>query len=542
MASDLDRLCGLLDSGDAELQCAVARVLRELKPKDPAVRKALVGALKSSNDTVRLYAVEALAAIDVEPALPHLVPLLAAPDPIRSRVTQILSTAGAGAVKALRDHLDAKDPQVRKGVLDIFGRLKDVDTTDVLFAGLLDPDLDVVRKAAQAYRQRIESMPPAEKGKALKKILEFMESPKVQKAKTPLASCLLIVGALRDPSAAKAVLKYLDRKMPPAARNHALLALQGVPLEGAAAKAVAAKLLPLLGEADFNEIVKPALDVLHKIPLGKEEAERTMKLLGSPHGAVRHYALRALGSIGGPAAAAPLLEALTGDDPRLAESAAASLGSNPDFAPVLVKALEKQDDAQKQWKIVNILRAYKNVLDKSVVKKFLGKGLGLLEKKQSGFQVYFEIARSAAPDLLKETLLKRGRELLSKGRAEDAERHLRVLERDDLATPESDFALATAQLRGQHLDLAGAGRDRGQAVYLFAKLSRREGFPLVKKLEKDAALVTAEGLLYLGFALVERQGAERDMGASILKLVAKKYGSKEAGKVAKQKLKTQGAG
>ena len=542
MASDLKRLCGLLDSGDAELQCAVARVLRELKPRDPAVRKALVAALKSPNDTVRLYAVEALAAIDVEPALPYLVPLLGAPDPIRSRVAQILSTAGSAAVKALRDHLDSKDPQVRKGVLDIFGRLKEVDTTDALFAGLLDPDLDVVRKAAQAYRQRIESMPQAEKGKALKKILEFMESSKVQKAKTPLASCLLIVGALRDPVGAKPVLKYLDRKMPPAVRNHALLALHSLLLEGAGAKAVASKLLPLLGEADFNEIVKPALDVLYKIPLGKDETGRMMKLLASSHGAVRQFALRALGTIGGVAAAGPLIEALLGDDPRHAESAAASLGSNPDFAPLLVRALEKQEDIQKQWKVVNILRTYKNVLDKGSVRKFLAKGLGMLEKKQSGFQAYFEIARSAAPELLKETLLKRGRELLAKGRTEDAERHLRVLERDDLASPDSDLALATAQLRGQRLDLTGAGRDRGQAIYLFSKLARREGFPFLKKLEKDAGLLTVEGLLYLGFALVERQGAERDAGAGILKLVAKKYGSKEAGKIAKQKLKTQGAG
>jgi hypothetical protein len=281
---------------------------------------------------------------------------------------------------------------------------------------------------------------------------------------------------------------------------------------------------------------------LGRLPLGKDETDRVMKFQESPHGPVREYALRALGTIGSAAAAAPLVDALTGDDPRQAEAAAASLGSNPDFAPLLVKALDKQEDVQKQWKIVNILRTYKNVLDKGTLRKFLSKGLGMLEKKQSGFQAYFEIVRSAAPDLLRETLLKKGRDLLSKGRAEDSERHLRFLERDDLATPESDFALAAAQLRGQRLDLAGAGRDRGPALYLFSKLSRKEGFPFLKKLEKDAGLLTADGLLYLGFALIERQGAERDAGAAILKLVSKKYGSKEQGKTAKQKLKTQGAG
>src|SRR5438045_2982296 len=141
MPSDLDRLCGMLEADDAELQCAVARVLRELKPKDPPVRKALVAALKASNDAVRLYAVEALAAIDPAGVLPHLVPLLSASEALRSRANQLLSQAGSAAADALRDHLDAKDPQVRKGVLDLLGRLKDVDTTDSLFAGLLDADL-----------------------------------------------------------------------------------------------------------------------------------------------------------------------------------------------------------------------------------------------------------------------------------------------------------------------------------------------------------------------------------------------------------------
>ena len=115
MANELERICRLLDEGDAELQIAVARILRELKPKDAAARKSLVGALKSQNEMVRLYALEALAAIDVEAALPHLVPMLGGSDAVRARASQILIGAGASAAKALRDHLDSKDPQVRTG-------------------------------------------------------------------------------------------------------------------------------------------------------------------------------------------------------------------------------------------------------------------------------------------------------------------------------------------------------------------------------------------------------------------------------------------
>jgi HEAT repeat protein len=540
MANELERLCKMLDEGDAELQCAAARVLRELKPKEPGVRKALVAALKASNDTVRVYAVEALAAIDVEAALPHFVPLLAGPENLRSRATQAFLAAGEAAVKVLKDHLDAKDAQVRKGVLDILGRLPGVDTTDTLFAGLLDSDLEVVKKAGQAYRQRVEAMSAAEKTKALKKILEFMESPRVQKIKTPLATCLLIVGALRDPAAAKAVLRYVDKKMPPAVRNHALLALGSISLEGKDAQAAVGKLLPLLDEEDFQGIGKPALDVLYKLAPGKEHSDRLLKLQKSGGSQVKAYALRALGALGSSQAGDALLEALWSEDGRVADSAAQSFRTNPDYIPLLVKALEKQEDVAKAWKVVHLLTGFKNVLEKGLVRKFLARALSMLDRKESGFQAFFEVARAAAPDLAKKEVLDKGRGLLKKGKYEEAERALRLLQRDDLASPESDLALATAILRQQRLDVTGASRDQGHAVQLVLKLSRKDGFPLVKQLEKEASLLTPDGLLYLGFALIERQGAERDAGGAILKLVAKKYGSKEAGQVAKSKLKTQG--
>jgi HEAT repeat protein len=540
MANELERMCKLLAEGDAELQIAVARVLRELKPKDAAVRKALAGTLKSENEMVRLYALEALAEIDLPSALPHVVPMLGGPEAVRARASQILMGAGAAAAGPLRDHLDSKDPQVRKGILDILGKLPGVDTTESLFAGLLDPDLEVVKRAAQAYRQRIESMAAGDKAKALKKIIEFMESSKVQKAKTPLASCLLIVGALRDASSVKIVLKYLDRKMPSPVRNHALLALFSLPLQGKDAAAAVGKLLPLLEESEYNDIVKPALDVLWKLAPGKEHGDRLLKLQKSGMAPVRMYVVKALGSIGSVQAGDSLVDALLSDDPRLSETADGALRGNPDFIQILVKALDKQEDVAKAFKIVNVLKAFKNVLDKSLVKKFLSKAFSMLDKKESGFQVYFEIVRSASPDLAKKEVVGRGRDLLKKKEFEDAERVLRLVQRDDLTTPEGDLALAIAQLRQQRLDPTGAGRDQGNAIGLFLKLSRKEGFNLLKQLEKESGLVSPEGLLYLGFAFTERQGADRDLGGAILKLVAKKFGSKEEGKIAKQKLKTQG--
>jgi hypothetical protein len=134
----------------------------------------------------------------------------------------------------------------------------------------------------------------------------------------------------------------------------------------------------------------------------------------------------------------------------------------------------------------------------------------------------------------------RGRDLLKSKDFEEAERVLRLVQSNDLGTPEGDLAMGIAQLRQQRLDPTNAGRDMGNAIGHFLKLSRREGYDFLKQLDKEASLVSPEGLLYLGFAFTERQGADRDLGGAILKLVAKKFSSKEEGKIAKQKLKTQG--
>jgi hypothetical protein len=195
--------------------------------------------------------------------------------------------------------------------------------------------------------------------------------------------------------------------------------------------------------------------------------------------AVRAYAVKALGAVGNVDAGEALLESLWSDDPRLSETAAGAFRSNPDYVPLLAKALDKQEDVQKAFKVVHLLVQFKNVLDKGLVKKFLAKSLSMLDKKESGFQTYFEVVRAAGPDLAKKDVLAKGRELLKKGKFEEAERALRLLQRDDLAAPESDLALAAAQLRQQRLDVGGAARDQGHAIQLVQKLGRKEGYPLL---------------------------------------------------------------
>jgi hypothetical protein len=407
-------------------------------------------------------------------------------------------------------------------VLDVLARLPGVDPLEALFSALSDPDPETARKAVAAFRTRLETLKDDGKAKALKKLLDFAGTAKAKKTPRALASALQVVAAFKDASAAKDVLVHADRKSDPAVRGAALQS----------PAAVQGRLLPLLEDADFPGTVKPALEILWKLPVAKEHADRIQKLLKSAVGPVRHFALKALGQAGSSSAGSSLVDALLGNDPRLAETADVSLRSNPDYVPVLARALA--------FKIVNVLKAFKNVLEKSFVKKCMTRTLSMLDKKQGGFQAYFEIVRAAAPALAKDEALDRGRELLKKRKHEEAERVLRLLQRDDLSSPEADLALGAAQLLQQRLDPVNAGRDSGNAVSLFLKVSRKPGFDFLKQLDKESGALGPEALLYLGFAFAERQGEDRDRGGEILKLVAKKFAAKEQGKAAKAKLKTQG--
>ena len=124
---------------------------------------------------------------------------------------------------------------------------------------------------------------------------------------------------------------------------------------------------------------------------------------------------------------------------------------------LVIRHTRAEEDAGRAWKLANVLRVHRDAIDESTVASFLKRCLALHEKRGPVFQVYFEILRSVAPGELREAILKRARELMKK-RVEDADRMLRLLEREDLATGASDYLLAISQLRTLNKDIAMAPR------------------------------------------------------------------------------------
>ncbi|MBI2931437.1 MAG: HEAT repeat domain-containing protein [Planctomycetes bacterium] len=530
--SETEKIVRMLEEGGAELQCAAAMVLGELR--STAARPALLKALKSDNETLRLYAVEALGKIDPKEAAPHLVPMLATSGRLRARIQQVLLSIGEEVVPMLQRHIDKAEPELRRAILEVLGQFKAVDLSDTMFDALADKNPEVARQAAEALRARFAGVAGPDREKAVKQVVRFLDR------KLPPASTvagLRLLGDLRDPAGVRAALGYVDGKREVSIRTAALEALSVMDLSKDADR-VAPKVLALVDE---EPLVSAALAVLGKLAIPREQGDRVLRLLESRHAAVRLYAIQALGALGGARAAEGLVAGLFSPDRRIADEATRALQGNHAFAPAILKALQAEENVGRAWKIAGVLRAHREAIDAATVKAFLAKCLKLHEKNSAVAQVYGEILRSVAPAVFRDAVVKRGRELMKKRKHEDAERLLRLVAQEDLATSESDFALAEALLVTLRKDLATARLDRSHAVGLFSKLIRRADYPVVKELEKDAAMVGAPSLLYLGFVMIERQGAEREFGAGVLRLVAKKFGRAKEGETARAKLKTQGA-
>jgi HEAT repeat protein len=542
MAKDiLEQLCDLLKAPDAELQCAAAKVLGALKVKDEGPRKALVGAFRAANPMVVAYAVDALGRMGDAVVLPDLVAAFAAPQQAREKALAAVAGFGTAALPALREALAHKDLNIRRGAAEALGRIAGDAALEGLLGTVRDADEETVRIAVGHLRKRIEGMGEKDRDALLARARKMLDTGAVKKSPRALSALLKLLGFLRRPSAVPDLLVYVDRKLPAEARRNALVSLAHLDLGGVDAKAVTARLLPLLGEEDFAQIVSPALSVLWKVPVPKAMASKVMALQKSPHGPVRAFATRALGTVGTAEAADALLAGLAAADFRDREMAANSLRASPAFAPKLAAALEKAKDPAQAWAIAGVLRGYREGLDKALAKKLVARAAALLAKSdEERAKAFLEAGRHAVPDAARAALLKGGMAWLKKGRFEVAEGFLRHFERDDASTPEGLYGLAVARFKRGTTALDASAHGKNPGLPLFARLVRLGGFPVAKRLAADRKLFTPQDLLYLGFFFVEQPGAERTFGAEALKVLLKAHPKSAEAKSARQRLTTEG--
>jgi hypothetical protein len=298
-----------------------------------------------------------------------------------------------------------------------------------------------------------------------------------------------------------------------------------------------AKLFPLLEEREFSEVTRLTLELLDIHGLPDDARTLLTELMQSPHGDVQKFALRKMGEVGSPATVRTLVEQLGDDDYRKRDVAASSLRKIPEARAALIKELLVCDDASKAWSIVELLASLEGKWRQDTLDalwKRLQKAIDDEDRIQAAF---VHALRQAGAEFVYDKLAAEGARLVKAKKYKEAAAFLTPLKDFAAFKPEDKFHLALAQLKLHAHTVASHRQHPG--VDLLIELYRNTAYPLFETLRKEKNF-TPEEFFAVGFSLVERAGAERNLGRDLLEHVAEKFPRNKIGKNAKNKLKLLG--
>jgi HEAT repeat protein len=527
----------MLQSADGMRRCAAAMVLAELKPKDPEVVRALGTALRDANQLLSRYILEAFEAIGTRAVVPHVLPMLDAPEvEVKLRAAGIIARAGGEMVGELRKQFQKANPLQKRVLLDILARIHTRESLALILETLFDPDVELGKEACQAVRRHISDATPKDRAALHRQVIQFMNSARVRKDERVLTSCLLLVGALAAPEATRVLLHYAQPRHPISVRRHALLGLKGQEFAGRAAKTVAAPMFKFLAEPDYLNIVQNALDILEKISQRESFDKLWPKYLTSPHPSVRTFAARKLAATDNPATNQLLLKMLRGADAQLSEIAAGALARHKGATKRLLAELIREKQPEGAWRLARILKPHSETFDKPTLKKLRALAARELRADSPRQEALLYLLRHANSHTADTVLREVGLHWKKQRKWARAVACLKQLQRSEAFDDGLRFELAICDLKQSPKDITPHLRAEDYALRGLQPLVANKKFKLLERLKKEKAL-DATDLFYVGFHFSEGLGDEQRFGRAVLEQVAKRWPGSKEGKAARQKLK-----
>ena len=531
------RICALLESPDAMRRCAAAIALAELAPKDAAVVKALGGALAAAEPRLAGYLLEALDAIGSPAAVPYVLPMLDAPElDTKLRAAAIVARGGAAVVGEIERRIDKATSAQKLVLIDVLARVHTREALRVILHLLDDPDLEVAKQCCDAVRRHIADVRVKDRGPFHKQVLAAIEPGPAQTHERVAASCLLLLGYLGRPECVPVLLRHATPERVLYLRRHALLGLKHVALAGAAAVSVSRELQRYLGDGD-DGFVRLVLETLDHVPESGAAAVPWTKLLASANPTVRAHAARKTAAADNPAANRRLVALLAHEDTVVREIAAGALSAHPGATPLLLEALRAEADPEAAWRLAKILKPHGAAVDPKARKRFIEMAADDLQAGRPRHQALLYFLRNMDPNAADEVLRDAGLAHQQAKRWAPAVECLRRLINTEFFDDEIRYALSVSNLKLSPKDLASEARAEDHAVRGFQGLVHNPGFGLLARLTKDKSLDAAE-LYYLGFHFSEAIGEDSAFGRELLAHVAKKWPRTDAGRAARNKLKS----
>ena len=519
MGPQENKICAMLRSGDPELQCAAARVLGELRPKDPSVVRALGSVLNDGLESVRLYALGALKNIGDRSALKYIIPRLSADETERRAAAAAVVAVGNAALPDLKKELPNLSPAGRQAAADIIMSIGTEAASDVLLDALAIGDFDLCRHVCDLYRDQMPALTKVRQDGLFRKIVRYLERKEVKQSEVATMAGLRLLGYLGHDKSLDTLIPYLDEQMPPAIRRHALLAISALlPVRKPKSEFVEA-LLKLLSDRTHPDIMETSLRILNGLTIPASLSDEMIKLLYNRHSAVRKLSVRALESFGTIKATRALLECLGRADWELTSDTMAALRKIKHTPEVILAEVEKTDDKERARRLANVLRGGKFEVSATILNALSKKLLKAVEDESDKLDIYFALLSSLSEEHLASTLISRAHDLKKTGRFQEAERHLRMLTQLGPPPPEVKYQLAVVRVKLSKKSLAAVDRAADPALALLASLIRLPDLDLTKRLEDERDVLAADDYFYIGYHFFGSEGEEKTFGQRILKHV-----------------------
>ncbi|MCC6747053.1 MAG: HEAT repeat domain-containing protein [Deltaproteobacteria bacterium] len=536
----LERIAGMLGDERVERRCAAAMVLAEVRPKSAEVTEALARCLAEDHAPLRVYALEALAAMRATGIASAVAPLLDSPDEeVRARAAVLLASQGAKAAAALTRELDGAPLARRRTIVQILARFHSKDTFERLLKLL--PDEELGDTVLTTLRGELEQMNDAEQKSLREAVAALLKNKSWMSELTGAARTVRLLGYFRDGKLTAAILPFLGDKSPVPVRVAALAALRRPLHAGKPPLDAVRELLRCAADADPS-VARAAVDTLRGLPLPPEAAPALPKLAESTHSETRAYALDALGRTGDTKAVKTLIASLGSDDPTAREAAARALSRIDGAAGALVKELEAAlGQPERLERLVRLLLPHATELGAAAKKTLAELALDALEADRPAAAPLLRLLKAADPQGLASLFTERALAHKKAKRFEQAFALMSRLEAAGLLDDEGHYVALVSGLCAHpgKKDLARASRTT-DPVLKHAVALITAGFPVVGRLKKEKT-VADEDLFFVGFNFVESKDEdEKELGGELLSHLAESSPRSKLGRSAKNKLRLVG--
>ncbi|PIE22403.1 MAG: hypothetical protein CSA62_12370 [Planctomycetota bacterium] len=542
MKDTLSGIVSMLEEGNPEQRVAAAQVLTWLRPKAPAVVKALANAAEHGDRFLKSYAVEALAEIGNNAAHSALIPRLHFEGPLRAKVVRAFSKRGSSIEPLLIKEFEKAAPETQEVLLGILAMTRGEEALGFLIQCIKDEEqVHTGRTAARLLLAALQELDAEENAEEFARLHDYLL--KVVKGlgkKTGdeiRAQLLRLLVELADESCKSVFLSASGSSKAPEVRCEGLRGLaRGIHLAPAETRTI----LGYLKEPDFLHVVGPALEVLADVQFSGSPAATVLgHLLESDRPEVRLFAIEKLGDFATASSAKLLLPFLDNDDERVRLSTSKSLGKNPAALDALVKKFYAGRDLEEASRPIDALVQLAEELKPAQLRKMAQRFLALFEAEDPVRELCHRVLAAAPVDKVCKVVLKETIKLREAGRLRLAFALLEILPGDieKILDPDLHYerAVLLLLLRGE----AEPSHREGDPVVGLLRVLIDADHDVLKRLKQEKQL-SADQFLYLGERFLQHLNKERRFGQELLHWLIENDSDSKAAVQAVQKLKLEG--